>query len=269
MLNDQHHSSFTPERGTLSILLVDDDVPFVEMLAKELSQELGHETTVAKSGEEAKKLLEHNATRFHLMLLDFDMPDINGLDVLRWMQQRGTTTPVIMLTGAGAEDVAVHAMKLGAYDYVRKEQVDLSHLDVLVRATHERHLFRMAKEMEEERQRETGLTLETTERMREVVTAIAQTLQSAFTTIASNIEQGRSHAANQLTGVQRENVDHLFDRIRRHVSLLESGLGGVLKLYNVVYAHHAGFQEIQQIKQEFFVRVEDLEKQEQTHAKPR
>lgn len=202
-----------------------------------------------------KKLLQQEAGRFHVVLLDYDMPGTNGLEILRWMQQHQITTPVVMLTGAGTEEVAVEAMKLGAYDYVRKEQLDLSHLDVLVRATHERYLFRIAKELDEERLRETGLTMETTERMREVVSAIAQTLDSAFVTLSTEFKNGENHASTRLTGAQRDAVQELFRDLRRHVGLLESGLGGVLKLYNLMYAHHAGKNEIQQIKQDFFEKV--------------
>lgn len=254
-------SPFSSEGGSLSILLVDDDHAFVEMLAKEFSQVLGHRTSVATSGEEMKKLLQQAPGSFHVVLLDYDMPGTNGLEILRWMQQHQITTPVVMLTGAGTEEVAVEAMKLGAYDYVRKEQLDLSHLDVLVRATHERHLFRIAKELDEERLRETGLTMETTERMREVVSAIAQTLNSAFATLSTEIKNGENHAKARLTGAQRDAAQELFRDLHRHVGLLESGLGGVLKLYNLMYAHHAGKNEIQQIKQDFFEKVATLKTQ--------
>lgn len=253
------------ESGSLSILLVDDDRSFVEMLAKEFSQVLGHHTSVATSGEEMKQLLQQDAGRFHVVLLDYDMPEANGLDVLRWMQQHQITTPVVMLTGAGTEEVAVEAMKLGAYDYVRKEQIDLSHLDVLVRATHERHLFRIAKELDEERLRETGLTAETTERMREVVSAIAQTLNSAFAAISTEVKNGENYAATRLAGAQRHAVEGVFRDLHRHVGLLESGLGGVLKLYNLMYAHHAGRNEIQQIKQDFLGKVATLKTGEGEH----
>lgn len=251
-------SPFRLEGGPLFILLVDDDRSFVEMLAKEFSHELGHRTSIATSGEEMKRLLQQHAGRFHVVLLDYDMPGTNGLEVLRWMQQHQITTPVVMLTGAGTEEVAVEAMKLGAYDYVRKEQIDLSHLDVLVRATHERHMFRVAKELDEERLRETGLTTETTERMREVVSAITQTLNSAFAVISAEVKNAENHAAERLTRAQRDAVQEMLRDIDRHVGLLESGLGGVLKLYNLMYAHHAGRGEIQQIKQDFLEKVATL-----------
>jgi DNA-binding response OmpR family regulator len=250
------------EGSPLSILLVDDDRPFVEMLAKEFTQVLGHHATVATSGEEMKKLLQQEAGRFHVVLLDYDMPETDGLEVLRWMRQHQISTPVVMLTGAGTEDVAVEAMKLGAYDYVRKEQLDLSHLDVLVRATHERHQFRIAKELEEERRRETGLTMETTERMREVVSAIAQTLKSAFEAISAAMGRGERYAVAKLNGVEREAVQGVLGELQRHVTLLESGLGGVLKLYNLMYAHHAGREEIQQIKQDFLDKAAALKREE-------
>jgi CheY-like chemotaxis protein len=66
--------------------------------------------------------------------------------VLQWMLEQKDQTPVIVLTGAGSEDIAVEAMKLGAYDYLRKDQVDLPHLPIIINGVHERHLFRNEKE---------------------------------------------------------------------------------------------------------------------------
>jgi len=240
--------------GHLHILLADDDDDFVNLIAKELSEGMGHRTTVARSGDEAAELLEAAAGRYDILLLDYDMKGMSGLDLLRWMRQREIELPVIMLTGAGSEEVAVDAMKLGAYDYARKEQIDLPHLAVVIQATHERRMFRVERTLEAEREHETGLTDEATERMRDVVGAISHTIQSSFSNIAAEMEHGKARVG-KLSDQHREPVQTVLNDLQRQVGVLESGLGGFLKLYRLVYAHHAGRDEIQQIKQEFFEKV--------------
>jgi len=245
--------------GRLHILLADDDDDFVNLIAKELSEGQGHTTTVARSGDEAVKLLETSAGRFDILLLDYDMRGMDGLGVLRWMRSKEVELPVIMLTGAGSEEVAVDAMKLGAYDYVRKEQIDLPHLSVVIQATHERRMFRIERTLEEERERETGLTHEATERMRDVVGAISHTIQNSFSNITDEMKRGDARV-QKLPEQHRAPVQAVMGDVQRQVAVLESGLEEFLKLYRLVYAHHAGRDEIQQIKQEFFEKVQPARK---------
>lgn len=61
---------------------------------------------------------------FDLIILDYNLPDMNGAEVLNEINDRGIKVPVIMLTGAGDLQVAVEAMKKGVYDYVTKDSID-------------------------------------------------------------------------------------------------------------------------------------------------
>jgi DNA-binding NtrC family response regulator len=88
------------------------------------------EVVVAMSGQEAINLMRTDRDGFDVIVLDYLMPDLNGLDVLRWMHEAGVETPAFILTAAGSESVAVEAMKLGAYDYCRKEGVQVITLEV-------------------------------------------------------------------------------------------------------------------------------------------
>jgi DNA-binding NtrC family response regulator len=99
------------------ILLVDDEPFNLDLLAQELG-ELGHATDRARSGPEALQQVE--ALHPDLVLLDYMMPGMNGLDVLAEMRAREWDVPVVMITAHGSIDVAVQAMKLGAQDFVLK-----------------------------------------------------------------------------------------------------------------------------------------------------
>ena len=57
-------------------------------------------------------------------MVDYQLPDCTGLDVLQSLVSRRSSVPVVMATGAGNEEIAVRAMKLGAADYINKESYE-------------------------------------------------------------------------------------------------------------------------------------------------
>ena len=232
-------------------MLVDDDEFFVNVVASQLQEEYKHKTTVAENGRLASELLKQNGTHFDIILSDYDMPEMNGLDFLRWLNKAGINSPVIMLTAAGSEIVAVEAMKLGAYDYVRKDQLDLQHLGVVINATYERRQFRISKEVEEEQLREIALNRLATDKVHDVLNAIAPTLNNALANINSDIEIHGEKILGAISADEQQRLRTLFAQIQKDVSTLESGIKGLLGLYRMLYAHHAEAQEIDHVRKEF------------------
>ncbi len=107
----------------LSVLIVDDDPTTAAMLRgllRGMGSESGFEVTVAGTGAEARREFRRGVHR--LVLLDYLLPDEDGLGLLAALNAlpEERRPVVIMLTGAGSEQVAVEAMKLGAKDYVPK-----------------------------------------------------------------------------------------------------------------------------------------------------
>ena len=243
----------------LSVLLVDDEKSFVKVLALQLSEEYGFHTTMAYSGSEAIEILKNARRGFDVILLDYKMPDVNGLNVLQWMLEEKNLTPVIMLTAAGSEGVAVEAMKLGAYDYLRKEQIDVPHLFLDIQAVHERHLFRIERTIEEERAKEMGLNKEATDKMRDVINAITPTLNDTFAQISGEIDLRTQKAIAQLPEGARQNVSASLHEIQRQVKRLETGVRGLLSLFRIVHASHAETSELETIKREFESEVRRAE----------
>lgn len=74
--------------------------------------------TIDKTGREF--LLRMEKKRFDMALIDYHLPDMDGLELLSLMNSRGLDIPVIIITGAGSEQTAVEAMKSGATDYLTK-----------------------------------------------------------------------------------------------------------------------------------------------------
>ena len=100
-----------------SILLIDDEERFVKSLHAILKH-YDYQCTEAFSGAEAIRLLKEK--HFDLALLDMDLPDMSGCDILNFIRTSQIKTTVIMLTGISMVDTAVQAMKLGAYDFLSK-----------------------------------------------------------------------------------------------------------------------------------------------------
>jgi Response regulator containing CheY-like receiver, AAA-type ATPase, and DNA-binding domains len=243
------------DQQTLDILLVDDDEFFADIVAGQLRDELKHRVTIARGGRQAKELLENSSSHFDIILTDYYMPGMNGLDLLQWMYDNHIETPVVMLTAVGSDIVAVDAMKLGAYDYVRKEQLDLQHLGVVINATNERHRFRVAQSFEEERAREIKLNTLATDKVRDVLNAITPTLNSALANINGDIETQGEELCKQLPSPQREQLRELLKQIQHEAVTLETSVRGLLGLYRMLYAHHAEARELDRLKREIEERV--------------
>ena len=102
---------------TLKILLVDDEDHLQEVLGLLLELD-GHQVTTAFSGEQA---LEHaKEKKFDLVITDYKMPGMNGMDVVRSIKKENPDTSVVMITGYPTEDTEKEAQKLGVDEYVAK-----------------------------------------------------------------------------------------------------------------------------------------------------
>jgi len=99
------------------ILIVDDEPFNLDLLEQELT-DLGYTIERANNGSEALKKAE--SFRPELILLDYMMPDMNGLEVLKELRRRENHVPVVIVTAHGTIERAVQAMKEGAYDFVPK-----------------------------------------------------------------------------------------------------------------------------------------------------
>jgi len=99
------------------ILVVDDEHLIRWSLEQNLKKQ-GYEVITAGSGEEAMKLIQEDTP--DLMLLDVQLPGMNGMEVLEKVKEAEEDVIVIMVTALGVLETAVKAMRLGAYDYINK-----------------------------------------------------------------------------------------------------------------------------------------------------
>ncbi len=99
------------------ILVVDDDTTFLLMLKSFLEKKgfIPHTESTAEKGLQAIE-----ETSFDLILSDYRMPGMDGIEMLKILKEKGITTPLILITSYGDIKLAVNAMKLGASDYLTK-----------------------------------------------------------------------------------------------------------------------------------------------------
>jgi nitrogen regulation protein NR(I) len=115
--------------GAARILLIEDDAGIRETLQRVLTEE-GHSVAVDQRGDEG---LEHAAReRFNVVITDFRLPGLSGLDLVRELHIMQPRLPIILITAFGTTETAIEATKLGAYDYLLKP-FELPELIELVR----------------------------------------------------------------------------------------------------------------------------------------
>jgi len=102
------------------VLVVDDVAPLAEQYAYDLKRLGGYDTLVAAGGRAALETLSREAV--DCVILDLEMPDLDGFDVLRALEDQGLRVPVIVYTGTGNYDRCVRAVQLGAYGFIAKDE---------------------------------------------------------------------------------------------------------------------------------------------------
>ena len=100
-----------------SILIVEDDITFSLMLKTWLGKK-GFEVKTFSSVSDAKRQIENGG--YDLILSDLRLPDGDGIDLLKWVKEKQTSLPLIMMTSYAEIQTAVQAIKLGASDYIAK-----------------------------------------------------------------------------------------------------------------------------------------------------
>lgn len=156
-----------------TILIVDDERTLARSIKLFLADH-GYEAEVAENGEKALELLER--LRPDLVFLDMNLPGISGIELLKRIKEYDRNIAVIIMTAYGSIEGAVEAVKLGAFDYMKKP-VDLEELKLL--ADRALETSRLKQELSYYRQREVrGLPIKgiigKCEAIREIIARVQQ-----------------------------------------------------------------------------------------------
>ncbi|HLZ63541.1 MAG TPA: response regulator [Ktedonosporobacter sp.] len=105
--------------NTAQILLVDDDPVLLEALTQMIALRMsGVQIMTALSAQDALKLIEYQ--EYDVVVSDIKMPGMDGLGLMARIQEQCPEIPVLLITGHGEHDLAIRALRGGAYDYIQK-----------------------------------------------------------------------------------------------------------------------------------------------------
>ncbi len=171
-------------------ILVIDDEPILRESLDVALKAFGYEVTTARTGEEGLEFFQKENP--DLILLDHWLPGMNGDEVLRIIKEKDTEIPVIIMTAQGSIDLAVHLMKMGAFDFLVKP-FELDQIETVIQKGVER--VRLKKEVEwlraqyQERFRSGGI-IAVSQKMKDVLEMAEKVAQGSETTVLIEGETG-------------------------------------------------------------------------------
>jgi two-component system NtrC family sensor kinase len=133
------------------ILIIDDSREIVKHLTEHVLPTFGYNTLHAFDGQTGLAFIREKKP--DLVMLDFHLPEMTGIDILQQMAKESITTPVILMTGYGSELSAIEAFRLGAKDYLIKPFTVDEVVDTIERALVETRLLHDKTELAEQLRR--------------------------------------------------------------------------------------------------------------------
>jgi DNA-binding NtrC family response regulator len=217
----------------MATILCLDDEPAIGLILQDTLERAGHETVSAHNVPQALQALAAGAV--DLIISDYRMPGLTGLEFLALLRQEGYETPLIMLTGYGSIEHAVAAIKAGAIDYitkpVRPEQLELAVKQALEVVRLRRENERLRKEVIEYRNEKQiiGDSL--------AIRRVLQTIATAAPTRATVLLEGESGTGKELFArsihAQSDRRDGAF--IKLNCAALPEGL-----VESALFGHEKG-----------------------------
>jgi two-component system response regulator AtoC len=214
-------------------VLVVDDEENLRLVLRTLLKRQGYEVETAESGEEALALVDTFGP--DVILTDVRMPKMGGLDLLATLQAKGNEATVIVMSAYGNVDLALEAIKAGAYDYVQKP---FKHEEIVL-------TLRKAEERESLRRENRALREEIRkEHQFEQILAKSQAMQEIFKTIAKIADYKTTVLISGESGTGKELVARALHRrsSRRGGSFVAVNCGAIPEnlLESELFGHKKG-----------------------------
>ena len=203
----------------INILMIEDNDDFGKLVELYLSQHPDFVFNLAwkKSGEEGLEEFESNSN-YHVILMDYNLPGMNGVEVTSTLVQRGITVPIVFITVNRDFNLAVETMKLGVEDFLVKEEISTPVLPRTIVSVLERVRLRQQLSALE-------ISSQRIEAIQELVLGISQDLVTPLDSMKKNVDVlKQSRIANDMKMYLRiisENVERMQMKLSRLKSLKE------------------------------------------------
>ncbi len=129
---DEMQPVFPEVNRERKILFIEDNFDDYVIVERMLKKSFGKKVTLSWVATGGKALNEMNKEKYDLVLLDYRLPDTDGLKIMGGIEKKGLNVPVLFLTGKGSEKIAVEALKKGACDYITKDEINKERLPELI-----------------------------------------------------------------------------------------------------------------------------------------
>ena len=206
-------------KDTIKILMIEDNDDFGKLVELYLSQhpEYVFQMVWKKSGEDGLVEIETN-TNFHIILMDYNLPGMNGVEVTRSLIEKGITIPVVFITVNRDFGLAVETMKLGVEDFLVKDEISTPVLPRTIISVLERVRLRQQLSALE-------ISSKRIEAIQELVLGISQDLVTPLDAMKRNVDElMRSQIAADMKMYLRiinENVERMQLKLSKLKSLKE------------------------------------------------
>jgi response regulator of citrate/malate metabolism len=181
------------------------------------------------------------------------MPGISGLNVLQWMNEQKMDTPVIMLTAAGSENIAVEAMKFGAYDYFAKDTIDIFHLPIAINSTYERYLFKKEKMHVHLDGQTRERNLKAAELFRTTLSSLSYIVNNSLSLLVLNIQEDMQSLLPNVKEKAQSQFMQAFNEIAQDMNVISVSVRAMLNLSEAMCKQIAvseGTQNLEKFLQE-------------------
>jgi DNA-binding response OmpR family regulator len=253
------------EDKKISVLIADDEELFRKSIVLFLRSTHRYDVDSVESGSDALNTLKRQP--YDVLILDYKMPHLSGLDVLQEMAVEKIETPTIMFTGAGSENIAIEALKLGAYDYIRKDLFDLNHLPILINGVHERYLFKKERILFEDLHKQEGHNTATAELTRNYISISSQLLNTTLSVIALVLEDTEKELKLNLPPEAKENIEEAYSTLKESYRIISFGTKSLLDLTRIISGRLEGTIGVQQDVEELDAKLIILKERMKTMLK--
>lgn len=221
----------------LKVLVVDDDEAFSGAVRYALEASGPFDIRCVDTGETAVETLQRE--RFDIVFLDYRLPGISGLDVLQWMGEKSIDVPVIFVTAVGPNDVAAEAVRLGAYEYIRKEHLELGHLGLMIEGVRERFMYRRQKERWRAFDKDRENSLVAIEMFHGTLASMARIVYTSLSAAERMLRERESRIRSYVTEPDSQPLTEAFAALDREYRTISASVESVLEVANVLHGSFA------------------------------